>query len=443
MMLFSVRRCISQPIARSARPWHSPSLRPCPAPRATRSFGSTSSNLSLKRDAYEILGTSKTASASDIKKAYYQLAKKYHPDTNKESDAKEKFMEIQEAYEILSDEKKRAQYDQFGPSGFDGGYPGAGAGGFEGFQGGFPGGHADVFEQLFRNFGGMNGARSGFESVAQDTVLATRITFMEAAHGVQKPITFRALRKCGTCSGSGLKKGESAKTCTVCGGSGRRVFIRGGFHMATTCDNCGGSGKFVPKSAQCSPCGGSGRVTETQTLNVNIPAGVEDGMRIRLAGQGDVPMEGDGPAGDIHLQITVGPHPQFRRDGADVLINVDIPLSVALLGGTVRIPTVDGDVDLTIPAGTQPDERKVLRKRGVARVQSRRSSDKGDQWVTFKITIPKHLTPAQKKAIEDAFGTPSTGAAAEPDAKESSEAEDSSEQSAEPEKKKGKWSFFK
>eukprot|EP00842_Homolaphlyctis_polyrhiza_P001394 jgi/Hompol1/2255/HPOL_005915-RA len=395
----------------------------------------------LKKDPYDTLGVSKSSSANEIKKAYYQLAKQYHPDTNKDASAKEKFVEIQEAYEILSDEQKRAQYDQYGKSAFDGGgsgFPG-GFGGFGGGPGGFGGAGgpfagANIFEQMFGNFGAGAGGRRQTHFVGEDISTSMNITFMEAAKGTKKPLSYVSVRNCQPCSGSGLKPGQKASTCGVCKGTGQVVFSRGGFHMATTCDACGGSGKTVPQSAKCNSCNGAGRVRERQSIIVDIPAGVEDSMRIRLAGQGDAPLDGEGASGDLFVVLNVGKHNIFKRDGADVLMNATIPLNTAILGGSIRIPTIDGDVDLTIPPGTQSNDRKVLRRRGVPNVSAgRRNSsgelERGDQWVTLQVSIPKTLTEKQKRLIEEAFG-PSSSASGSDSPSSASKSSRSSEPSS-------------
>ncbi|TPX30949.1 hypothetical protein SmJEL517_g05621 [Synchytrium microbalum] len=373
-----------------------------------------------KRDAYDILGVNKSASASDIKKAYYQAAKQYHPDTNKEASAKEKFVEIQEAYEMLSDDQKRAAYDQFGYSGTQQGP--TGAEGFQGggFPGGFPGGSGafsqeDLFEQLFRGFGGSGGRRQtnpfGFgygsasaSQIGDDITESMSVSFMEAAKGASKPLSYTSIMKCGECTGSGLRPGQKKRTCETCGGTGSNVFVQGAFRMATTCSTCGGSGSYVPNSARCRKCSGKGVVQESRTVQVNIPAGVDHGMKVRLARQGHAPIESDGPPGDLYVQLIVTPHPQFKRDGSDILTTVNIPLSVALLGGKVTVPTIDGDIEMNLPPGLQPDEKKVLTKKGVVRV-GRPDGARGDEWITFKIGIPKTLTDAQRRLIATAFGS--------------------------------------
>ena len=276
--------------------------------------------LQLKRDAYETLGLSKSASASEIKKAYYQLAKQYHPDTNKDPKAKEKFVEIQQAYEILSDDSKKAHYDQFGHNGFDGTGQQSNPGGFGGFSGGFPGGFGagqsssggfpggfghDIFEQLFNGMGGGRSSAAREMAMGRDIELSLGIGFMDAVKGTTKQISFEAITKCDPCGGSGLKSGVKAKKCGTCNGTGQTVFSRGGFLMSTTCQSCGGSGTVVPPGSNCRSCAGKGRVRERKTVEVDIPAGVDDGSRIRLSKQGHAPLEGNGPNGDLFVQLKV------------------------------------------------------------------------------------------------------------------------------------------
>ncbi|KAJ3211146.1 hypothetical protein HDU67_004759 [Dinochytrium kinnereticum] len=367
-----------------------------------------------KKDPYQVLGVSKSASASEIKKAYYQKAKEFHPDSNKEKGAKERFVEIQEAYEILSDDQKKAAYDQFGHSDFNGAGGPGGPGGFPGaggFGGGFGGAGSDMFDQLFRQFGragyGQGGGFSGFHGgaygVGDDVNVRLSIGFMNAANGMDKEVKYRRIVKCDECSGSGLKKGFKKSTCGTCGGTGQQVFIRGGFQMATTCGTCGGSGTYVPPSSECRKCDGTGRMRETRTEKINVPPGVDTGMKVRMAKKGSYPIEGDGEPGDLLATIEVEPHSIFKRDGPNVLVTTDLPLHIAILGGTIRIPTIDGDVDLKVPPGTQMDERKRLPRRGI-RVVGRGPTDRGDQYVTFKVHVPKDLTARQKKLLEEAFG---------------------------------------
>ncbi|KND01086.1 chaperone DnaJ [Spizellomyces punctatus DAOM BR117] len=397
-----------------------------------RTFHSTPSSLSPKRDAYQVLGVNRDASANEIKKAYYKLARDYHPDTSKDPNAKDKFIEIQEAYDILSDDQKRANYDQFGHSAFTGGEGPTGAGGFGGGFGGFNGfgggagggpfggggsfhGNAqDIFEQLFTGgFGGMPGmggmgGRGGFDAVGRNIKTSMNVSFMDAAKGTTKPITFTSIVKCKPCTGSGMKAGHKPQRCNVCGGAGQVSFVRGGFHMASTCQACGGTGVRIPADAKCGTCDGVGRVKEKRTVEVKVPPGVYDGLELRLPRQGNAPLEGDGPEGDLFVRLNVQSHPTFKRDGADVLVNADVPLEKALLGGTIRIPTIDGEVELQVPPGTQPMEKKRLRRRGVRKID-RMGDERGDQWVTLNVALPKTLTEKQRKLLEEAFDVEGTG----------------------------------
>ncbi|KAI8804159.1 chaperone DnaJ [Cladochytrium replicatum] len=380
-----------------------------PMSLSKRGFKSTATVCSSK-DPYNVLGVDKKASASDIKKAYYQLAKQYHPDTNKDASAKDKFMEIQGAYEILSDEQKRSQYDQFGSASFSNG--GGGAGPFGGAGGPGPGNFGDI-NDIFNMFGFNAGRGGGFGGgfrasgleIGEDVHLRMDVSFMEAAKGTKRNVTYRALAKCDECTGSGLKAGTKPTRCGTCGGSGQQVFIRSGFSMATTCSTCGGSGSIVPPGSKCKPCKGHGVVDKARSIEVDIPAGMEDGMSIRLPHQGHAPREkgiGGMALGDLYITVNVGRHPAFSRKGSDVYVNVTVPLATAILGGTVRVPTVDGDVELKIPAGTQPEDQKVLKRRGVPRPGSGTDS-KGDQYVILKVEVPKKLTDEQRAAIKAIF----------------------------------------
>ncbi|KAJ3308721.1 hypothetical protein HDV04_006210 [Boothiomyces sp. JEL0838] len=334
----------------------------------TKSFHSSAINY-FKKDPYQVLGVGKQASQNEIKKKYYQLAKEYHPDTNKDPKAKEKFIEIQSAYEILSDEQKRQDYDQFGHQ--DGQNP------FQGnpFQGGNPFGFGggNPFHDIFSSFRGFGGQ---MDNIGEDIMQRMNVTFMEACHGAQKGLSYQKIVTCTPCGGSGAKKGKQPTTCVQCGGAGQVIFNRGGFQMATSCPACGGKGKTIAR-------------------------GIDDGMRVRLQGQGDEPIEGNGRPGDLLIQINVSRHPQFKRDGANILLDVDVPLTTAILGGKINIPTIDGDVELNIPQGSQPGDRKILRQRGIANVNQR---GKGDQIVTLKVKLPTSLTSKQKELLMEAFG---------------------------------------
>lgn len=372
------------------------------------------------------------ASAGEIKKAYYGLAKKYHPDTNKDPKAKERFADAQSAYEILTDDKKKAAWDQYGAAAFDqgagfdpsggagagpGGNPFAGAGGFGGFGGGAQGGFgADFnFEDLFSAFGG-SGARRGrgraspFQEevmVGENIEVQTNISFMDSAKGVQKEIVITPLVKCKTCSGNGLKKGMSRGQCKSCDGTGTRVhFMQGGFQMASTCGSCGGTGVTIPKGGECGTCNGNGATRERRTVSVDIPGGVEDGMRLRVMGEGDYPATGQAAnasartqKGDLYVFIRVTPDNKFSRSGSDVLYTAAIPLTTALLGGEINIPTLDGEVKVKVATGTGTGDKITLSGMGMKKLSSRRSNN-GDLRVEFKVQMPKYLSVNQRTIIE-------------------------------------------
>lgn len=362
-----------------------------------RPFFSSSRLCAAPKDPYATLGVKRDASAKDIKHAYYQLAKKYHPDTSKEPGAKERFVEIQSAYDILSDEQKRASYDQFGsadgPSGFD---PFGGAAGASPFGGFNPGSAESIFESLFGGaFGGSRGARAGFtaETRGEDIEASVSISFEEACKGTSRTVTIHPVEVCGTCNGTGLKPNAKRTTCHVCRGTGTRTFvIQGGFQMASTCPACNGTGTIIAPGDECPTCSGAGRVKSTRTVTVNIPAGVDDGYRIRKDGAGDVPLMGTGPAGSLFVRIHVTPSRIWRRQGTNLFYSASIPFYTAALGGRVRVPTLDGDVDVRVPAGTQAGDEMILRGRGVPRLGSRKNYDvSGDLMVQFDITIPRYV----------------------------------------------------
>ncbi|KAK7738778.1 mdj1 protein precursor [Diaporthe eres] len=395
-----------------------------------QAFHATSISRAPIKDPYKALGVGKSASASDIKKAYYGLAKKFHPDTNKDPQAKDQFAEIQSAYEILSDPKKKEQYDQFGAAAFDpnagpggpGGDPFGGAGGpfsgFGGFGGGGGGGgfggqgfnFEDIFSQAFGG-GGRRGGRNPFQQetavVGDNIEVQATISFIEAAKGTSKTITVTPLVSCGTCSGSGLKEGAKRSACQSCGGSGTRVhFMSGGFQMASTCGACGGSGTTVPKGSQCKPCKGDGVVRERKTLTVDIPGGIEDGMRLRVDGQGDAPAMGAAAApgargikGDLFVFVRVAPDQKFSRAGSDILYTATIPFTTALLGGEVTVPTLDGQVNVKVATGTATGDKMTLAGMGMKKLNGRRGGS-GDLKVEFKVNMPKYLTANQRTLIE-------------------------------------------
>lgn len=393
-----------------------------------QAFHATARALAPMKDPYGTLGVSKSASASDIKKAYYGLAKKFHPDTNKDPKAKDQFAEIQAAYEILSDPKKKEQYDQFGAAGFDpsaGGSPGGGGpfgggdpfagfgggqGGFGGFGGGAGGfGFEDLFNQAFG--GGRGKGRNPFQEegavVGDNIQVQTTISFLEAATGTSKTITITPLVTCGTCGGNGLKEGAKRNTCQSCGGSGTRVhFMSGGFQMASTCNTCSGSGTTVPRGSQCRSCHGEGVVRERKTLSVDIPAGIEDGMILRVDGQGDAAALGAssspnvrGITGDLHVFVRVAPDNRFSRAGSDILYTATIPFTTALLGGDITVPTLDGQVNVKVATGTATGDKMTLTGMGMKKLSGRRGGS-GDLKVEFKVSMPKYLSANQRTLVE-------------------------------------------
>jgi len=374
-----------------------------------------------------VLGVDKAASSSDIKKAYYTLAKKFHPDTNKEANAKDKFAEAQTAYETLSDPQKKQIYDQYGAAAFDqgfdpsqgggggpfGGQGGFGGGGFGG-QGGF--GSDFGFEDFINTAFGGGGRRgrqqrgSAFHDeimVGENIEVQANISFMDAAKGVSKDIFVTPLVTCKTCTGNGMKKGAKRDTCKKCGGTGQTVhFMQPGFQMATTCSACGGNGITVNKGDECKTCTGNGVVREKRTVNVDIPGGVEDGMRLRVKNEGDAPPTGlssnpDGRStrGDLYVFIRVATDPKFSRAGSDVLYTASIPFTTAILGGEIRVPTLDGDVKIKVATGTGSGDKVTLGGMGMKKIGGR-SRGNGDMRVEFKVTMPKYLTTNQRAIME-------------------------------------------
>lgn len=361
-----------------------------------------------KRDYYEVLGVQKSATDAEIKKAFRQLAKKYHPDLNKDNpDAEEKFKEVNEAYEVLSDKDKRAKYDQFGFAGVDPGYgAGQGGAGFGGFGGGFDMGDlGDIFGSFFG--GGFGGGFGGSSSRARRNApqrgqtIETRVmlSFEEAAFGCEKEITIDRVENCEECGGSGAAKGSSAETCSNCHGSGtvtqnQRTPL-GIFQSQSACPNCHGTGKIIKKP--CTKCGGSGKVRKSRKLKVNIPAGIDDGQAIQLRGQGGAGANG-GPAGDVIVTIAIRPHPIFTREGSDVICEMPVSFAQAALGDTLQVPTIDGKIEYHMPEGTQPGT--VFRMRGKG-IQSVRGRGRGDQYVRVNVEIPKNLTARQKELLRE------------------------------------------
>ncbi|CAG8443274.1 7216_t:CDS:10 [Diversispora eburnea] len=349
-----------------------------------------------EKDYYELLGVTKNASQSDIKKAYYALAKKYHPDTNKDTSAKEKFVQVQEAYEVLSDEEKRAQYDQWGSS-FE--EQPTGAGGFSGgvnFEGFGFGNPPDIFEHVF-GFGGPKASTWG-GGFSTGPHVQLNIPFMEAVSGAKKTITIDAISTCKPCNGRGTKGGTKPDKCMTCKGSGvRYVPVAAGFQVQSTCPDCKGKGVKIRSENRCHVCGGQGQVNEPRQVTIDIPA-VDDEMKMRIPRQGDVPIGRSGLPGDLIVRIKVVPHDVFKRQGNNIIVEAPVPFYKAILGGFIRVPTVDGDVELKIPPGSQPEQQALMKKRGIKSINSRA---RGDQIVIFKVNLPTSLAPKQKELIEE------------------------------------------
>ncbi|GAB7127388.1 molecular chaperone DnaJ [Silvimonas sp. JCM 19000] len=346
-----------------------------------------------KKDFYEALGVNRDASDDDIKKAFRKLAMKYHPDRNPDNkESEEKFKEVKEAYEILSDPQKRQAYDQYGHAGVDP-QAGMGAGG-AGF-----GGFADAFSDIFGDiFGGQQGGgRGGRNNVYRGADLRynMEITLEEAARGVERQIKIPSHDECGTCHGTGAKPGTEAKTCHTCAGQGQVRVSQGFFSIQQTCPTCHGSGKYIPDP--CRTCHGSGRVQTNKTLAVKIPAGVDEGDRIRLSGEGEAGVNG-GPHGDLYVVIHIRQHNVFEREGNDLHCEMPISITAAALGGEIEIPTLDGKARITIPAGTQSGQVFRLRGKGIKGV---RSSVHGDLMCHVALETPVNLTGRQKELLRE------------------------------------------
>ncbi len=344
-----------------------------------------------KRDYYEVLGVSKTASDDEIKKAYRKLAMKYHPDRNqgeKAKEAEEKFKEVKEAYEMLSDEQKRAAYDQYGHAGVD---PNSGMGG--GFG---AGGFAEAFGDIFGDMFGGARTRGGRQVYrGNDLSYSMEITLEEAAKGKDAQIRIPSWDSCDTCHGSGAKPGTSPKTCTTCGGQGSVQMRQGFFSVQQTCPHCRGTGKIIPEP--CPSCSGQGKIKRQKTLEVKIPAGIDDGMRIRSSGNGEPGVNG-GPPGDLYIEIRVKEHDIFERDGDDLHCQVPVSFITAALGGEIEVPTLQGKVAIDIPEGTQAGKQFRLRGKGIKGV---RSSYPGDLYCHIVVETPVKLTEYQRKLLRE------------------------------------------
>lgn len=355
-----------------------------------------------KRDYYEVLGLQKGATDAEIKKAYRKLAKQYHPDLNPDDPtAADKFKEVNEANQVLSDPEKRAKYDQFGHAGVDPSYGGGGgawAGGFDGVD------LSDIFADIFG--GGFGGGFSGRSANANgprrgaDIVVSLDISFMEACKGVSHDISVNRAEECPDCKGSGAEAGTNAKTCPECNGRGSvTVQQRSMFGMMQTqrqCSKCGGKGKIIEKP--CTKCRGKGTVNMKKTVSVKVPAGIDDGLTLNVRGQGNAGTNGGG-RGDLKVRISVRRDPVFERDEYNIRIDFPITYAQAALGSEIEVPTIDGPVTYNVPAGTQPGTVFRLRGKGVQKLQ-RAEGDRGDQFVTINVEVPKNLTRKQTEALE-------------------------------------------
>ena len=349
-----------------------------------------------KRDYYEVLGVDKSAGEDEIKKAYRKMAKKYHPDLHpNDAEAEKSFKEVNEAYEVLSDSEKKARYDQFGHAGVDPNFN-AGGGGFGGF--GDFGDLGDLFGSFFGGgFGGGRRANPNAPRKGSDTSVSVVIDFEEAAKGCNKKIRVTRIENCEDCGGSGSEKGYSASTCPACNGTGQIYVTQrtpfGAMQTTRACDQCRGTGKKIDHP--CKTCAGKGRIRRTTEKEVNIPAGVDDGQYINLRGGGDMGVNG-GPSGDLHINISVRPHPIFIRDGFDIYCEIPVTFTQAALGADITVPTLDGKVKFTIHEGTQPGDEFKLRGKGVQRLHY---SGRGDQYVKIIVEVPKNLNNSQKELL--------------------------------------------
>jgi molecular chaperone DnaJ len=344
-----------------------------------------------ERDLYEVLGVERGASDAEIKRAFRKLAQRWHPDVNQDPDAAARFKEVSEAYQILSDPERRQRYDTFGRAGVDGGPGGAG---FEGF-----GGFSDIFDAFFGGAAGGGGARRGRPQPGSDLRYDLRITFEEAVRGTEKEIDFRALGRCETCEGSGAKPGTSAITCPQCEGRGEVRSVRqtmlGQMVNVSACPRCRGEGKIV--ETPCETCRGEGRTERKRTLRVTIPAGIDEGHQIRLTNEGEVGPRGGSP-GSLYVAVHVAPHPVLKRDGTELYYEAQVSIAQAALGTTLHVPTVDGDEEVDIKPGTQPDTEIRLRGKGVPHL--RRPGSRGDLHVLVDVEVPRKLSKKQRELLE-------------------------------------------
>ena len=352
-----------------------------------------------KRDYYEVLGVDKNASQDEIKSAFRKLAKKYHPDVSKEPDAEAKFKEVQEAYAVLSDENNRRQYDQFGHAAFEQGGAGGGFNGFSGFDfSGFD--YSDIFDNIFDSFGGGFGRGKNRARRGSDSLMSMKLTFEEAVFGCKKDIKIDVVDECSECGGKG---GSGEKTCDKCHGSGtitsEQHTIFGSFLSKTTCNKCGGTGHTYDKT--CTKCRGEGRVKTTKELEIKVPAGVDTGTRLKLSGKGSAGTNG-GPNGDLYIEFNVAEHEYFIRDEDDIYVEVPITITEAVLGCKKEVPTINGNVTLTIPSGSESGDKHRIKGKGI---DNSTLHHKGDMYIVLKIVTPKKLSKEQKKLLEELNNT--------------------------------------
>lgn len=355
-----------------------------------------------KRDYYEVLGIEKGAAEDEIKKAYRTMARKYHPDLHpNDKEAEEKFKEVNEAYEVLSDSEKKARYDQFGHAGVDPSY-GAGSGSYSGGFGGFGGfgpDVGDIFDSLFGSFGGGRSTNANVPRKGQDINRNATISFMDACNGCSVTINIDRYEKCDECNGTGAKAGSSPITCPECNGTGQvKVAQRtpfGSISSIRTCSKCLGKGKII--NDPCSKCQGNGRIRVSSKKEINVPAGINDGQTLQVRGQGDQGING-GPAGDLTVTISVRPDPIFEREGYDIHCEIPITYTQAALGDELTVPTIDGKVKYTISEGTQNGTIFRLRGKGVKKINR---NERGDQYVKVYVEIPSNLTKKQKDALKE------------------------------------------
>ena len=359
----------------------------------------------MAKDYYEVLGVNKNASKDEIKKAYRKLARKYHPDVNKDNpEAESKFKEVNEANEVLSDDTKRAQYDQFGHDAFTqgggasaGGFNQGGFGGFGGFGGGQAGGFEDIFDMFFGGQGGRGQQQRGPQR-GDDLRYDLDIAFKEAAFGTEKKVKIARLEECDHCHGTGGEPGSKVDTCPTCHGTGQQQVVQqtpfGQFASTRTCPDCQGKGKKIEKT--CRVCHGSGEVRKQREIEVKIPAGVDSGTRLRIGGEGN-PGTNGGPRGDLYVYIYVRPDKEFKRNGNDVVVEQTISFAKAALGATISVDTLDGKADLKIPAGTQTGTAFRMRNKGISYLRDK--NRRGDQHVVVTIETPKKLDDKQKRLL--------------------------------------------